>query len=167
MKVTNKLIEDVVSRAVGQDALPIVKMLKNKKNVSEFQIADTINRPINETRNALYRLYHANLVTSIRKKDKKKGWYIYYWTFNAKRIKHLSTSLKKQRLDRLNDRLEREEAYDFYTCEDSCIRLDFEQATDFNYKCPECGELLELEENASKILEIKKEIKLIEQELKK
>ena len=167
MKLTNRLVEDVVTRAVGGDAIPIVRMLKNKKNVSEFQIADTIERPINETRNALYRLYHQNLVTSIRKKDKKKGWYIYYWTFNMKRIKFLAHALRKQKLDRLKDRLEREHDSDFYTCPDRCIRLDFEQATDFNYKCPECGQIMQLEDNNQKISDIKKEIKQLEQELKK
>ena len=165
MKLTNKLVEDVVKQAVGEDAMPIVKML-NKKNVSEFQIADVINRPINETRNALYRLYHANLVTSIRKKDKKKGWYIYYWTFNLRRIKYLATALKKQRLERLKERLEREKRSDFFSCPDNCIRLDFEQSTDFNYKCPECGQIMQQEDNDQKIIELKKEIKHLEQEIK-
>ena len=167
MKLTNKLVEDVVKQAVGEDAMPIVKMLKNKKNVSEFQIADVIKRPINETRNTLYRLYHANLVTSIRKKDKKKGWYIYYWTFNLRRIKYLASSLKRSRLERLNERLTRENHSDFYSCPDKCIRLDFEQATDFNYKCPECGQIMQIEDNTQKIQEISKEIKQLEQELKK
>ena len=165
--MTNKLIEDVIKKAIGDDAMPIVHMLKNKKNVSEFQIADVIKRPINETRNTLYRLYHANLVTSIRKKDKKKGWYIYYWTFNLKRIKYLAVALKKQRLDRLKERLERENQSDFYMCPDNCIRLDFEQATDFSYKCPECGQIMQLEDNQQKIVDIKKEIRALENELKK
>ncbi len=66
---------------------------------------EKIKYEINVTRNMLYRLYHANLVSFIRKKDKKKGWYIYYWTFNQKRIKDLIKDIKKQRFERLVERL--------------------------------------------------------------
>ena len=46
-------------------------------------------------------------------------------------------------------------------------RLDFEQATEFEFKCPECGQLLNQEENEKKIKELEKEIKELESELKK
>ena len=103
----------------------------------------------------------------IRKKDKKKGWYIYYWTFNPKRVRDLSQNLKKKRLESLKERIEREKAGDFFSCENKCIRLDFEQSTDFEFKCPECGSLLNQEDNAEKIKELEKEIKSLEKGQKK
>ena len=165
-KAPGKLIDDVVMQVVGEDVLPLVKILKNKKNVSEFKLASSIRREINMTRNMLYRLYDHNLVSFMRKKDKKKGWYIYYWTFNLKRVKYLTEDLKKKRLERLSERLEREQSTQFYSCPTPCIRLSFEQATDFEYKCPECGELLHQEDNSGKITEIKAEITQIQKELK-
>ena len=126
MKLTNKLIEEVVIQVAGEDVVPLVKVLKNKKNVSEFKLAETIKQEVNKTRNMLYRLYDSNLVSFIRKKDKKKGWYIYYWTFDTKRIKYLSNSLKRKRLVKLKERLEREKEGKFYACENKCIRLDFD-----------------------------------------
>lgn len=167
MKINNKIIEEVVSEAAGEDTLPLVHMLKNKKNVSEFKIAEITKWQINETRNALYRLYRANLVSFIRRKDKKKGWYIYYWTFNSKRIKYLVVDLKKQRLEKLQERLEREKNNDFFACENRCIRLNFDQATDFNYKCPECGELMEQENNEEQIKETEAKLKKLKKELNK
>src|SRR3989344_3959385 len=114
MKLSSKIIEGVVSEVAGEDVVPLVKVLKNKKNVSEFKLAENINREVNEIRNMLYRLYDANLVSFIRKKDKKKGWYIYYWTFNGKRVKDLVSDLKKKRLEALKQRLSREEGGNFY-----------------------------------------------------
>ncbi len=166
MPASGKIIENVVSQLIGDDVLPLVKALKNKKNVSEFKLASTIRREINLTRNMLYRLYDHNLVSFGRKKDKKKGWYIYYWTFNLKRIKYLAEDLKKKRFEKLTERLQREQTTQFFSCETGCIRLSFEQATDFEYKCPECGKLLNQEDNAKKILEIKKELLQLEKELK-
>ena len=167
MKLSNKIVDDVVSEVAGDDVIPLVKALKNKKNVSEFKLADSIKQEVNTTRNMLYRLYDANLVSFVRKKDKKKGWYIYYWTFNIKRIKYLVSDLKKKRLVKLKDRLSREKEGNFYSCSSQCIRLDFDQAMNFEFKCPECGSLIEQEDNAEEIKKIESDIKEIESELKK
>ncbi|RMF06524.1 hypothetical protein D6764_02095 [Candidatus Woesearchaeota archaeon] len=166
MRLSKKQIEEVISEVAGEDVLPLVEALKNKKNVSEFKLAEMINAEVNETRNMLYRLYHANLVTFIRKKDKKRGWYIYYWTFNPKRVKYLMVDLKRQRLEKLKERLEREEAHHFFMCPNVCMRLDFEQALNFEFKCPECGTLMEEQDNRSTIENLRSEIKKLEGELK-
>ena len=69
MRLSNKMIESTISEVAGEDVLPIVHFLKNKKNISEFKVADAVKREINETRNMLYRLHEANLVSFIRKKE--------------------------------------------------------------------------------------------------
>lgn len=166
MKISNKIVEDVVIEVAGEDVLPLVKNLKNKKNVSEFKLAESIKQEVNATRNMLYRLYDSNLVSFIRKKDKKKGWYIYYWTFDTKKVKFLFLKLKKKRLTKLQERLEREKTKQFYACDDKCIRLDFDQSVNFEFKCPECGKLIHQENNEQGIKEIEIEIKEIEKELK-
>lgn len=166
VKLSNKLIDDVISEVAGEDVIPLVRLLKNKKNVSEFKLANDMSCEVNITRNMLYKLYDHNLVSFIRRKDKKKGWYIYYWTFNLKRIKFVVAALKKKRLEKLKDRLSREEDGSFFLCPENCIRLDFEQAINFQFKCPECGSLIEQEDNEEKIKKIKDEIKSLEQDLK-
>ena len=169
MKLSNKIVEDVVEEVAGKDVLPLIKALKNKKNVSEFKLATDVKQEINTTRNMLYRLFDNSLVSFVRRKDKKKGWYIYYWTFNTKMIKYLATDLRRKRLDKMKERLKREEEIEFYHCQDECMRLDFDQATNFEFKCPECGKLLDREdmkEKTKKIENIKKDIKDVEKELK-
>jgi len=167
LKMSNKIIEEVASRVAGEDVIPLVKALKNRRDVSEFTLAKETKTEINLVRNRLYRLYNANLVTSIKKKDKKKGWYIYYWTLNMPRFRYLAKDLIKQRITQLKERLEREKSSNFFICSNNCIRLNFEQATDFEFKCPECGELLHQEDNTQKIKEIEKEIKSLEKSLRK
>jgi transcription initiation factor TFIIE subunit alpha len=162
MKFSNKIVEEVVQEVAGEDVIPLVNILKNRKNVSEFKLAEDIKQEINTTRNMLYRLYDANLVSFTRKKDKKKGWYIYYWTFNAKRIKYLFNDLKKKKLEQLKERLDREKNNHFFSCDSKCMRLDFEQATEFEFKCPECGSLMNEESNLEKIAKLEKEIKELE-----
>ncbi|MFT4303288.1 MAG: hypothetical protein ACMXYG_01875 [Candidatus Woesearchaeota archaeon] len=166
IKLTKKVIDSVISQAVGDDIIPLVNYLKTAKNSSEFQISTKIKIPVDVIRNQLYRLYNQNLVDFIRKKDKKKGWYIYYWTINLERIKYLHEDLKKKRLNVLKERLIREKDGQFFSCINSCLRIDFEQATNFEYRCPECGELLNQEDNSIKIKKIEDEIKLLKKEIK-
>lgn len=167
MKITKKVLEQAIIEVAGEDVLPLVRAMGTKKNISEFKLAEKIKIEINQTRNMLYRLYNSNLVSFIRKKDKTKGWYIYYWTFNKNRISELVKSTKKKKLEKAKERLTRERSSQFFGCSNKCIRLDFEQATDFQYKCPECGELLQQEDNAQKIKNLEKEIKELEKEVKK
>ncbi|MBW2981928.1 hypothetical protein KY343_03555 [Candidatus Woesearchaeota archaeon] len=164
MRLSNNVIEEVIAKVAGQDVIPLVMALKNKKNVSEFKLADSIKQEVNTTRNMLYRLYNANLVSFIRKKDKKKGWYIYYWTFDMKRARYLISELKKKRLIKLKERLAREKEGQFFLCENKCIRLDFDQAMNFEFKCPECGQIIHQEDNRELIEKIEKEIQELEKE---
>ena len=124
-------------------------------------------RNIKETRNMLYRLYKSNLVTFSRKKDKQKGWYIYYWTFNSKNVKYLFIKHKQKRLKKLQERINREKNDLFYICEHKCIRFNFDQGTNFNFKCPECGDLMFQEDNLPIIEQIERDMKGLEKDIKK
>jgi transcription initiation factor TFIIE subunit alpha len=166
MKLSPKLLQEAISEIAGEDVVSLVNMLKDKKNVSEFKLAEDLKEGVNIIRNRLYRLHDINLVSFTRKKDKKKGWYIYYWTFNTGRLKFLLLNLKKQRLLKLKDRLAKEKETQFYICSNQCMRLDFDQAMNFEFKCPECGQLANLEDNRQKIESIEREIALIEEDLK-
>lgn len=163
MILTNKKIHEVISQVVGDEAIPIIQFLKDRKNVSEFKIADKVKYDMQKTRNLLYRLNSHNVATYIRKKDKKKGWYISYWTFNRKSVKDLIDNLKRDRLSKLRERLKKEEKSrgSFYICSKACARLDFDQATQFGFKCPECGSLLNMQDNSKTIENIKNRIKEI------
>ena len=159
MRLTNTLLEEVVSQTAGSDVVPLVMKLKNKKNFSEFKLAEILAQEVNQTRNQLYRLLKHNLVSFTRRKDKRKGWYIYYWTFRLKQVKHVIKKLQEDKIDKLKDRLEREKSGDFFACKKKRMRLGFENATEFGFKCPECGELLDMENNVETIKQLEKEIK--------
>jgi len=81
--------------------------------------------------------------------------------FNTNRIKDIVGKLKEEKIEKLQKRLEVEEEYrdNFYICKNLCARLNFEHATDFHFKCPECGSLLNLQENQKTIENIKAKLK--------
>jgi len=161
MKVTNGKIFDTVKEVVGEDSLKVVEFLKDKKNISDFKIAEKTNTDIHQIRNILYRLYNHNLVSYYRKKDRQKGWYISYWTFNKKRIKDLMSTVRREKYERFSERLQVEEANrdNFYLCPNACTRINFDIATEHDFRCPECGTILNHQSNGKTIDFLKTQIK--------
>ena len=89
-------LKEVVSIIVGKNSELIADLLNSKKHVNEFLIAKKLSITINQTRNLLYKLSDFGLVSSIRKKDKKKGWYTYFWKIEVlKSLKFLEDILLK------------------------------------------------------------------------
>ncbi len=166
LRISDHMIKEVVSEVAGEDTIPIVLNIKGKVNVSEFKIAEDLKMDIRELRKKLYRLLEHNLVVFKRKKDKKKGWYIYYWTFQPSQVKFLYKALRERKLEKLKQRLEREESNQFYICPNACVRLDFSKAVEFDFRCPECGSLMVVQDNSATIRHLKEEIERLEKEIK-
>ncbi len=160
--VSRSLIEKVVTELVGEEALPIVFYLRGKKHISEFIIAEELDMEIHQTRRLLYKLLEHNLVYFKRKKDRIKGWYICYWDFNEAMVPHLSEKLRREKLERLKERLAREESNTFYMCRNACARVSFEQAMELGFKCVECGEIMNEQDNSRTIEFLREKIKELE-----
>jgi transcription initiation factor TFIIE subunit alpha len=159
MGVTKKHIEYVVTELVGDEALPFVFYIKGKKHISEFIIAEELDEEIHKTRNILYRLFEHNIVTFTRKKDRIKGWYICYWDFNEKIIPYLLQKIRQGKIEKLSERLQKEQENAFYLCRNACTRMSFEAAIESNFKCPECSEVMHEQNNQRTIEFIKEKIK--------
>ena len=166
IKLTNTKMYETIKEVVGEDSIGIIKFLQGKKNISDFKIAERVDRDIHEIRNILYRLYNHNLVTYYRKKDRQKGWYISYWTFNKKRVKDIIQELSKKKLTKFRVRLTEEQSNigNFYICPSACIRVGFDKAVDLEYRCPECGNVLNHQDNTKTIDFLKEQIKILEVE---
>jgi transcription initiation factor TFIIE subunit alpha len=152
MQITKTKTEDdtttVVTELVGAHAMPIIEFLKGKEKISEFIIAEELNMEINETRNVLYKLLEHNIVSFLRKKDKIKGWYICYWDFNPIMVPQLKHKILVSKRDKLLDRLKQEESGQYYICKYACSRMTFENAVEQNFKCSECGTIMQEQDNA-------------------
>ncbi len=161
-KPIKKLTEEVVVELVGEHALPVVEFLKGKTKISEFIIAEELELEINETRNILYKLLEHNIVTFLRKKDRIKGWYICYWDFNEHMVPHLHRKLNQQKLERMRQRLEREQSGTFFMCKNACVRMDFDKAMEAEFKCPECGTIMHQQDNTRTVEFLQEKIRELE-----
>jgi len=158
------LIVEVVSELVGEHAMPIVNFLRGKTKISEFIIAEELELEINYTRNVLYKLLEHNIVGFIRRKDKIKGWYICYWDFNEHMIPQLKQRIVSQKIERLQERLAAEQIGQYFLCRNACSRMDFDKAMEFSFRCPECGNIMQEQDNGRTIEVLKERIADLEKQ---
>ena len=143
-----KFLKDSVSLIIGKSAEEIVELIYNAKHVNEFLLSKKMNLTINQTRNILYKLSDYGIVSSIRKKDKRKGWYTYFWRIEpAKSLEFLRNSLIKK-IEQMTYQIKSKETKDFYTCERCNTELNEETALINSFTCNECGGLFTLKDNS-------------------
>ncbi|MBT3642568.1 hypothetical protein HN604_01185 [archaeon] len=167
-----KLLHNLVEELAGEGTGRIVDILFGKKDVNEFSLAKKMELTINQVRNILYKLSADGLVSFIRKKDKRKGWYIYYWTLKTEKcLVKLEQSLISK-IDSLNVILGNRTSDRFYICKPCLIEVTEEKALENGFSCEECAEVYELSDNSkpirdakSRITKIQKDLELIRGEL--
>ena len=160
-------VANLLAEYVGEDVADVVRELTGKPDYSEFKLADALSRELNATRNLLYKLHSLNLVSFTKKKDNKIGWYIYYWTFHEDSVNAFLLSEKKSKIEALKQRLAKEGEGSSYSCTNKCARLDFDNAFDFSFRCPECGELLGQDSNKVNRRNLEREIIKLEKGIKR
>lgn len=161
----NKLITDLIKEISDKDIVSLVDLMWGKENISEFKLADKMKITVNQIRNMLYKLNSHSLVQFTRRKDKRKGWYIYYWTFDIKKSLDFLIGLKQERITILENKLKMKQIDDYFICPKKCVTLKYASAMEQEFKCPECGDLLLRLDVKKQISAIKKQIKQLELEL--
>jgi len=159
-----KLLEDVVSEIAGKSGKDILQLLIGKKDVNEFLIAKKLALTINQVRNILYKLSNFSLVTFTRKKDKRKGWYTYFWTINTKKALELLEKKSKKEIETLKSQLKSREVKRFYLCKVCKTEVSEETALLHDFTCPECGDIYDLVDNKKIINELKNNISRLEKQ---
>lgn len=149
-------LRDVVTIVVGKNSEQVAILLNSKKHVNEFIIAKKLEITINQTRNILYRLSDQGLVSSIRKKDKKKGWYTYFWKIEILKALEFLRGQKVRRVNQFNNQITNRETKEFYVCERCNIEINEENALLHDFTCNECGEIFTRKDNTKVLKELKK-----------
>ncbi|VVB78347.1 Transcription factor E [uncultured archaeon] len=160
-----KFLKSLVETLVNKQAVPIIDLLIGKKHVNEFLIAKKLKLTINQTRNILYKLSDYGLVSFIRKKDKRKGWYIYFWTLNIYQSLNLLEQNLEKELEQLESQLKNRKEKRYYLCKTCSIEVAEETALINDFVCPECEQVYELSQNQDTITDLEKNIAKLKKEM--
>jgi len=143
----------------------IIKLLERRKTMAENKLADRLKLKINATRKLLYRLQSRGLITYSKQRDeKKKWWYLYFWSLDMNRINELYVNHLRKQLERKRAELIAESKYVF-ECKICNQKFTYEDALETEFACSQCGELLEEVTDGKVARRLKREIATIEVEL--
>jgi len=160
-----KFLKEIIVSIAGKSAEEIVDLLDSKKYVNEFAVAKKLNLTINQTRNILYKISDQGLVSFIRKKDKRKGWYTYFWKIEImKSLEFLKGNILKK-MEQINHQIKSRETKEFYVCETCNIEFNEETALIHNFVCNECGNIVARKDNSSVIKDYNKDLEKLKKEL--
>jgi len=165
-KMLKKFLRDAVSLIIGKQYESLADLLHSKKHVNEFIIAKKLDITINQTRNLLYRIADKGIISSIRKKDKKKGWYTYFWRVEVlKALEFLKGDLVSK-AGQLSSQINSREVKQFYVCSTCNVEYSEESALLNDFTCPECGNVFAVKDNTKNLRDFKRTLDKIGEEIK-
>ena len=160
--INDPLVKQLLTSIVEDESnLPIVEALNDGVETDE-EIANETGIKLNIVRKILYRLYDMGIASYKRSKDPDTQWFTYSWKFEKDEIINRIIKDSENYLAMLNEELEREENNMFFICPQGHVRLDFDEASDYEFLCPACGEELEFQDNTETIEQIKEDIEMVE-----
>lgn len=150
----------------GDEYIKVARALLNNENATDEEIASATGLKINIVRRALYDLFGKSLISGIRVKDPKRGWYVYQWKAQTDQVDAFLNNRKRKIMERLKKRVAYETGHNFYFCgTQSCKKRIFEEAIDLSFRCPECDGQLQPHDNSEQVSAMKWKIEQLEREL--
>ena len=131
----------------------------------DFEPDDSEILKLNTVRKTLYKLYSEKLAQFRRIRDKSTGWFIYYWWHEFDLLEEILLEKKSLNENKLRDRLQFEQNNYFFickNCQESNIKHNFDEAFELNFRCPDCGNPLEAQDNQTIIEYLKNKIGVIQ-----
>lgn len=125
----------------GEDAIKLAKVLMgiNDEEITDEKLADLSKVKLNVVRKILYILNENKLTSFRRVRDKRSGWFVYYWRPQFDALNDLLDERKKEVLEKLEARMHFEEDNLFFKCRTGCApRYKYIDAMDNNFVCPVC-----------------------------
>lgn len=152
----------------GDEYLKVARSLLKAKDATDEEIASSTGLRINMVRKVLYDLFGKSLITGIRVKDEKKGWFVYRWRTRKEEVESFIESQKKKIAERLQQRLDYESSSDFFHCGNrDCPRMIAVEALEYDYRCHSCGMIMDQKNNDKSKLAFAKKIEHIKADMRK
>ncbi len=114
-------------------------------------------------RKVLYILSENKLAHFRRVRDKRSGWFVFYWNACFDQIDDVIQNRKQVVVEKLESRMQFEDENYFFHCNQNCTnRYIFIDAMELNFQCPVCGKGKLVEDrNDKRVAFLKEAIRVI------
>jgi len=166
--IGNPTTREFFIQKIGEEGLALIRiLLKGRKYVSEFVLAEHSGIYVNTVRSLLYKLYEDKVVSYTRKREKSRGWYIYSWMIHPNRLFEILTKKKRLEIKKLKSKLEAPAKEQRFYCKKCDVKLLFSAAIEYNFSCPNCYEPMKVFSEKKINIQNKKLINQLEMEINK
>ncbi|MFH1246782.1 MAG: hypothetical protein V1644_00220 [Candidatus Micrarchaeota archaeon] len=131
-------LNEFVREVAGDEGLKIITCIGGEE-VTDEKIEQNTQMKIAEIRSVLNHLHSYGLVEYRREKNMQTGWFTYTWKLNPNRALQNFITIKKKEYNALKVKLEQGDGAQIYRCQKQCKSLEFENAMEFNFRCPSCN----------------------------
>lgn len=164
--VDEETLSKVATAFGSEEAVLIITALKAVHETTDDEISTQTGIRLNSVRKILYKLYDHSLVALRRSRDEHTGWFVFHWRLQPDQLEGFIYNQKRRVLEKLQARLEYENAHDFYYCHTpQCQRTPFEEAMELVFRCSTCNKpMMHYDNNRiiealnMKIMELRKEL---------
>ncbi len=160
-----ELLNELIERVAGEVGL-ILYSLRIEGEFTDDQLALELGIEINEIRRALFALYEIGLAEYRRRRDDETGWMEYYWRINYEKAAEVVKRELEKTKKKLEEKLEMETSTIYYICPNMCVKVSYDEAMEYNFTCPRCGNMLEYLDCSEAIEKVREEIERIDSVLK-
>lgn len=146
VELDNPVIQGLLMNLVGEEGMAVILNMPEDE-VTDEDVANLTNVPLNIVRRTLYILFENRLATYRRERNKDSGWLTYLWHLDLSGINDLLDSEIKKLVRNLQTKFDFEDKNMFYVCKDNCGRFVFDMVAEIDFLCPNCGEDVVFEDN--------------------
>ncbi len=161
------LTAEFIKTVGGNEAIDLVKIClkKNGKCLDEDIEKEMKHLKITEIRSILNRLHYRGIACYNKTKNKNSGWYTYTWEIKKRRIIELILEQQSERLQKLEEKARFGESHEFFVCKKGCEETAFEIAAQYEFRCPECGDMMAPMNSVEKAKLVQEQITSLKEEL--
>lgn len=146
VELDNPVIQGLLLNLVGEEGMAVIFNMPDEE-VTDEDVANLTNVPLNIVRRTLYILFENRLATYRRERNKDSGWLTYLWKLDLSGINELLDSEVIKLIRNLQAKLDFEEKNMFYVCKNNCGRFVFDDVVEIDFLCPNCHEVVVFDDN--------------------
>ncbi|RLG56911.1 MAG: transcription factor E [Hadesarchaea archaeon] len=160
----NPVLIELLKQVAGEHGYEVAKTISGEE-LTDDEVAKRTGMRINLVRRILYDLYDNRVVNYRRVRDENSGWYVYYWQLDPERAMGYVNANRRLLLQKLEEQLNQEKNTIYFSCDNGCPKIPFEQAAENDFRCPRCGGKLESYDNSRVITSLENRIHTLRQQI--
>ncbi len=133
-------VVEFLKRVGGEKAPTVVRLaLKAGNAVTDEQIANKMGVKVTIVRAVFNRLHYWGLADYDKTRDEETGWYTYTWHILPEKILRALRAEIEEKIEGIREKMEELTRFMLFECPEGHVRIPFEVAAEYDFRCPECG----------------------------